>query len=663
MSAEELNGLVRSWADGGYYNEGIGRDDLFDKVREECGVFGVFGIPDAAALTYYGLHALQHRGEESCGICTVDSARPYESFAAHRGMGLVKEVFTKEALDGLRGDRAIGHVRYSTAGSSALANAQPLVFKYRDGDLAVATNGNLVNAPEIRAELEAAGSIFQTTSDTEVIAHLIARSPLDFVGAAKTALQRVVGGFAFLILTNDRLIAASDPNGLRPLCMGRLGGGYVFASETCALETVGAEFVRDIYPGEMLILGEGDEIRIERFAPLKRRAVCAMEYIYFARPDSDVAGINLHAARKRMGSRLALESFVDADVVTGVPDSSISAAIGYAEQTGIPYELGLIKNKYTGRTFIQPSQELRERGVKMKLSAVRRVVEGKRVVMIDDSIVRGTTSRRIVNLLREAGAVEVHVRITSPPFANPCFYGIDTPDRKDLIASEKTVEEIRQAINADSLEFLSKEGFIEAVMGRVGAGAAVPVGAGVGVDAGIGAVGNVAGTGGVSLSGGVGTAAGGGGIGGRLAVVGGSVTVAGGAAGTGGAGASGTVGVGVGTGNAGGVGGGAAGGAGVGAAGIAGGAGGAGGADGAGGAGAGGDGVIRAVGTGGVGVGRAGWRFDPSVLDLKGLQAAGLSPEEFEAALRINGGMCMACFDNDYPTPIDFGKPSRTCGC
>jgi amidophosphoribosyltransferase len=388
--------------------------------------------------------------------------------------------------------------------------------------------------------------------------------------------------------------------------MGRLGGGYVFASETCALETVGAEFVRDIYPGEMLILGEGGEIRIERFAPLKRRAVCAMEYIYFARPDSDVAGINLHAARKRMGSRLALESFVDADVVTGVPDSSISAAIGYAEQTGIPYELGLIKNKYTGRTFIQPSQELRERGVKMKLSAVRRVVEGKRVVMIDDSIVRGTTSRRIVNLLREAGAVEVHVRITSPPFANPCFYGIDTPDRKDLIAAQMSVEEIRQAINADSLEFLSKEGFIEAVVGRVGvvgAGAGVAVGAGAGIGAGGGVGGGVAG------------AAGGAGVG---------------VAGAGGVGSAGV--------------GGARVGGGVGAGGAA----------------------FRAGGANGAGAGLAdlaGWRVDPSLLDLKGLEAAGLSPAEFEAALRINGGLCMACFDNDYPTPIEFAKSSRTCGC
>ncbi|OUM94400.1 MAG: amidophosphoribosyltransferase [Thermobacillus sp. ZCTH02-B1] len=587
MSAEELSELVRSWTEDGYYNEGAGREDLFDKVREECGVFGVFGIPDAAALTYYGLHALQHRGEESCGICTVDSARPYESFAAHRGMGLVKEVFTKEALDGLRGDRAIGHVRYSTSGASSPENAQPLVFKYRDGDLAVATNGNLVNAPEIRAELEAAGSIFQTTSDTEVIAHLIARSPLDFVGAVKAALQRVVGGFAFLIMTNTRLIAASDPNGLRPLCMGRLSGGYVFASETCALEAVGAEFVRDIFPGEMLILGEGKDIRVERFAPLKRRALCAMEYIYFARPDSDVAGINLHAARKRMGSRLAIESFVDADVVTGVPDSSISAAIGYAEQTGIPYELGLIKNKYTGRTFIQPSQELRERGVKMKLSAVRRVVEGKRVVMIDDSIVRGTTSRRIVNLLREAGAREVHVRITSPPFANPCFYGIDTPDRKDLIAAQMSVEEIRKAINADSLVFLSKEGFIEAVLGLpAGAlGAGVPVGAGVGAGA---AAGGYAASGSSAGSAAAGS--------GRFAAGGPS-------AGTG----------------------------------------------------------ARGAGVYGAGASGAGFRLDPAM--LKGLREAGLTPEEFEAALAINGGLCMACFDNDYPTRIDFAKPSRTCSC
>jgi amidophosphoribosyltransferase len=464
--SHEVMTLPRLWT-GNHYNEGIGRDDMFDKLREECGVFGVFGHPDAAGLSYYGLHALQHRGEESSGICTVDTARG-NAFNYHRGMGLVKEVFDKEKLDMLAGDRSIGHVRYSTSGASQLANAQPLIFRYRDGDLGVATNGNIVNAPEIRRELEMSGSIFQTSSDTEVIAHLIARSPKDFVTAAKEALQRIVGGFAFLIMTNDKLLVASDPHGLRPLVMGRIGDAYVFSSETCAFETIGAEYVRDVQPGELLIL-DSTGMTEDRYAEIERRATCAMEYIYFARPDSDINTINIHSARKRMGQRLAIESFVDADIVTGVPDSSISAAIGYAEQTGIPYELGLIKNKYTGRTFIQPSQELREKGVKMKLSAVRKVVEGKRVVMIDDSIVRGTTSRRIVNLLREAGATEVHVRITSPPFKNPCYYGIDTPDRKELIASFRTVEEICKEINADSLSFLTDQGFVESVGGNDGA--------------------------------------------------------------------------------------------------------------------------------------------------------------------------------------------------
>ncbi|NIK24349.1 amidophosphoribosyltransferase [Paenibacillus lupini] len=462
--SDEIKQLPKLWT-GDHYNEGIGRDDIFDKLREECGVFGVFNVPNACSLGYYGLHALQHRGEESAGMATVESATG--KFSYHRNMGLVKEVFDQATLECLPGDRVIGHVRYSTAGESRLANAQPLLFKYRDGDLGVATNGNIVNAPSIRKELESQGSIFQTTSDTEVIAHLIARSNKDFVSAAKDALQRIIGGFAFLIMTNDKLLVASDPHGLRPLVMGRMGDGYVFASETCALDTVGAIYERDVQPGELLILDK-DGLRVDRFERLERRATCAMEYIYFARPDSDINGINLHSARKRMGRQLALEAFIDADIVTGVPDSSISAAIGYAEQTGIPYELGLIKNKYTGRTFIQPSQELREKGVKMKLSAVRKVVEGKRVIMIDDSIVRGTTSLRIVNLLREAGATEVHVYITSPPFKNPCYYGINTPDRKELIASQKSVEEIRLAINADSLYFLSNEGFIEAVGGNDG---------------------------------------------------------------------------------------------------------------------------------------------------------------------------------------------------
>jgi amidophosphoribosyltransferase len=338
------------------------------------------------------------------------------------------------------------------------------VFKYREGDLAIATNGNLHNAPEIKKRLERSGSIFQTTSDTEVVAHLIARSKHDdIVLAVKEALLQVEGAYAFLFQTKDKLIVARDPHGLRPFVAGRLGNAWLFASETCAFDAVGGTYYRDIAPGELLVLDMKSGVVEDRFSPMKQRAICAMEYIYFARPDSDIDEINIHSARKRMGKQLALEAFVDADVVTGVPDSSISAAIGFAEQTGIPYELGLIKNRYTGRTFIQPSQELREQGVKMKLSAVRSIVAGKRVVMIDDSIVRGTTSLRIVNLLREAGATEVHVRISSPPFANPCFYGIDTPDRKELIAATKSVEEIRKAINADSLHFLTKDGLLAAI--------------------------------------------------------------------------------------------------------------------------------------------------------------------------------------------------------
>ncbi|CAN7755113.1 amidophosphoribosyltransferase [Paenibacillus sp. LjRoot56] len=453
------NGQHELWT-GEYYNEGIGgQGGLFDKLNEECGVFGVYGHPDASSLCYYGLHALQHRGQESAGICTVDEGK----FNYYRGMGLAKEVFTNDNLHPLTGSTAVAHVRYSTAGESKLANAQPLVFKYREGDLAIATNGNLDNANIIKRELERKGSIFQTTSDTEVMAHLIARSEHDdIVDAVKDAMKQVIGGFAFLITTKDKLIAALDPNGLRPFMIGRLGDAYLFASESCAFDAVGATYFRDVQPGEIIVI-DRDGFRSEQYTEGGKRAICAMEYIYFARPDSDIDTVNIHSARKRMGKRLAMEAFVDADVVTGVPDSSISAAIGFAEQTGIPYELGLIKNRYTGRTFIIPSQELREQGVKMKLSAVRKVVEGKRVVMIDDSIVRGTTSLRIVNLLREAGATEVHVRISSPPFMNPCYYGIDTPDRKELIAAMNSIEEIRKAINADSLHFLTKEGLLDSI--------------------------------------------------------------------------------------------------------------------------------------------------------------------------------------------------------
>lgn len=440
-------------------------ESVFDELNEECGVFGVFGHPDAVNLTYYGLHALQHRGQESAGIVSSEGG----TFTSHRGMGLVTEVFNRATLEKLSGDTAIGHVRYSTTGESLLSNAQPLVFKYREGDIALATNGNLVNAMSIKHQLERMGSIFQTTSDTEVIAHLIARSGYsDLREAVKEALRMVKGAYAFLIMTNDQLIAALDPHGIRPLVMGRLGDSYVFASESCAFDAIGAEYEREVEPGEMIVI-DRDGIQTDSITGQTRRAVCSFEYIYFARPDSDVGGLNVHAVRKRLGKQLFEEAPADADVVTGVPDSSISAAIGYAEAAGFPYELGLIKNRYIGRTFIQPNQQLREQGVKMKLSAVRRVVEGKRVVMIDDSIVRGTTSRRIVRLLREAGAAEVHVRISSPPVKNPCFYGIDTADRNGLIAASHSVEEIREAIQADSLAFLSISGLLKAI-GQGGGG-------------------------------------------------------------------------------------------------------------------------------------------------------------------------------------------------
>lgn len=432
---------------------------VFDELKEECGVFGVFGHADAVNLTYYGLHALQHRGQESAGIVSTDGT----AFTSHRERGLVTEGFDKEILENLSGHAAIGHVRYQTTEESSLTNAQPLVFKYREGELALAANGNLVNAKQIKHQLERMGSIFQTTNDTEVIAHLIARSGYSRVcEAVKEALRMVKGAYALLIMTNDQLMAALDPHGIRPLVVGQLGDSVVFASETCAFDAIGADVVREVKPGELLIV-DHDGMKVDRLTGQTRRAICSFEYIYFARPDSDIDGLNVHSVRKRLGKQLYEEAPVDVDVVTGVPDSSISAAIGYAEAANTPYELGLVKNRYIGRTFIKPNQQLREQGVKMKLSAVRRVVEGKRVVMIDDSIIRGTTSRRIVRLLREAGATEVHVRISSPPVRNPCFYGIDTADRQGLIASNRSVEEIRQMIDADSLSFLSIQGLLQAV--------------------------------------------------------------------------------------------------------------------------------------------------------------------------------------------------------
>ncbi|WP_126425109.1 amidophosphoribosyltransferase [Brevibacillus marinus] len=432
---------------------------IWDKLNEECGVFGIYDHPQAPQLTYLGLHALQHRGQESAGMCSSDGEKWYK----HRGMGLVSEAFGQGDLEKFRGHLAIGHTRYTTTGASKLENAQPLFFRYAHGSMAVAHNGNLVNAAKLRKELEQQGSIFQTTSDTEVIAHLIARAKSkDLPGAVREALQQIKGAYALLVMNERQLIIALDPNGLRPLSLGRLGDAVCVASETCAFDMIGASYWREVQPGELIVIDEHG-ITSSLFAEKTERAICTFEYIYFARPDSDIDGINVHMARKRLGKQLALEAPAAADVVTGVPDSSISAAIGFAEASGIPYELGLIKNRYVGRTFIQPTQELRERGVYLKLSAVRKVVEGKRVVMIDDSIVRGTTSSRIVKMLREAGATEVHVRISSPPVMHPCFYGIDTSTREELIAATKSVEEIRRFIGADSLSFLSLEGMLQAI--------------------------------------------------------------------------------------------------------------------------------------------------------------------------------------------------------
>lgn len=437
---------------------------MFNEVKslnEECGVFGVWGHPDAARVTYFGLHSLQHRGQEGAGIVTNDAGK----LNGHRDLGLLAEVFSDErVLQRLTGDAAIGHVRYATAGNGSVDNIQPFLFKFFDQQIALAHNGNLTNAKSLRKSLEKAGAIFHSNSDTEILMHLIRRSeePI-FMDRVKEALNQVKGGFAYLLLTENAMIAALDPNGFRPLSIGKMvNGAYVVASETCALEVIGAEFIRDVRPGEVVIIDDAG-IQIEQYTQEVQPAICSMEFIYFARPDSNIAGVNVHRARKNMGRRLAQEAPIEADMVIGVPNSSLSAASGYAEASGIPYELGLVKNQYIARTFIQPTQELREQGVRMKLSAVRGVVEGKRVILVDDSIVRGTTSRRIVQLLKEAGAKEVHVRIGSPPLRYPCFYGIDIQTRKELIAAKYTEAEICEKIEADSLAFLSEDGLIEAI--------------------------------------------------------------------------------------------------------------------------------------------------------------------------------------------------------
>ena len=430
-------------------------------LNEECGVFGIWGHPDAAKLTYFGLHSLQHRGQEGAGILSNDAGQ----LKRHRDMGLLSEVFRDPAnLDKLTGKAAIGHVRYATAGEASVDNIQPFMFKFHDGQLGLAHNGNLTNAESLRHELEKNGAILNSTSDSEILAHLIRRSHNpSFMGKVKEALNTVKGGFAYLLMIEDKLIAALDPNGFRPLSLGKMSNGaIVVSSETCAFEGVGAEWIRDVNPGEVVIIDDNG-ITYDTYTTDTQLAVCSMEYIYFARPDSNIQGVNVHTARKRMGAQLAREFKHEADIVVGVPNSSLSAAMGFAEESGLPNEMGLIKNQYTQRTFIQPTQELREQGVRMKLSAVSGVVKGKRVVMIDDSIVRGTTSRRIVNLLKEAGATEVHVAIGSPALAYPCFYGIDIQTRKELIAANHTVEETREIIGADSLTYLSIDGLIDSI--------------------------------------------------------------------------------------------------------------------------------------------------------------------------------------------------------
>ena len=428
-------------------------------LNEECGVFGIWGNESAAHLSYYGLHALQHRGQEGAGIVTTDG----KQLQAIRGEGLVNDVFNEDKLQKAIGHAAIAHVRYATAGGKGIENVQPLLFRSSTGSLAIAHNGNLVNATHLKQFLERSGSIFNSTSDTEVVIHLIKKSKHSpFRSKVKEALSLLKGAFSIILLTNDQMLVARDRNGLRPLSLGKLGDSYVVASETCAFDLIGAEFVREVEPGELLIISNKG-LEVDSYIEKDKRTMCAMEYVYFARPDSNIDGINIHMARKRMGKELAREcAHIEADVVTGVPDSSISAAIGFSEESGIPYELGLIKNRYVGRTFIQPTQELRERGVKMKLSPVVQVVKGKRVVMVDDSIVRGTTSKRIVRMLKEAGATEVHVVISSPPMTDPCYYGIDTSTHEELIASSHSIEEIREAIEADSLTFLSVEGMVRA---------------------------------------------------------------------------------------------------------------------------------------------------------------------------------------------------------
>ncbi|MBO5113811.1 MAG: amidophosphoribosyltransferase [Lachnospiraceae bacterium] len=442
-------------------------------IKEECGVFGMYDFDggDVASTIYYGLLALQHRGQESCGIAVSDTAGPKGKVITSKDMGLVNEAFTPDILEKLKGDIGVGHVRYSTAGSSTRENAQPLVLNYVKGTLGLAHNGNLINALELRKELEYTGAIFQTTIDSEVIAYFIARERLNsktVEEAVGRAMKKIKGAYSLIVMSPRKLIGARDPYGFRPLCIGKRDNTYILASETCALDTVGATFVRDVEPGEIVTISPEKGIESDRSMciPKEQHARCVFEYIYFARPDSYVDGMSVYNSRILAGKFLAVDSPVEADIVVGVPESGNCAALGYAMQSGIPYGQAFVKNSYVGRTFIKPKQKNRESSVQVKLNALRDAVAGKRVIMIDDSIVRGTTSDRIVRMLREAGAKEVHMRVSSPPFLWPCYFGTDVPAREQLIAYNRTVDEICKIIGADSLGYLREERLSEIVCGR-----------------------------------------------------------------------------------------------------------------------------------------------------------------------------------------------------
>ncbi len=444
--------------DNSSVDEALKDEPFKDGFHDECGVFGIFGHPDAARLTYLGLYALQHRGQESCGIVASDGAQ----IRSERAMGLVSDVFNEERLNRLPGHSAIGHARYSTAGEVSIREAQPFLVACQHGQVAVCHNGNLPFATEERKRLERAGAIFSSTSDTEVVLHGIARSnAANIIEAIPEVLREEEGAFSMLFLTPGAMIAIRDARGFRPLALGRLGESWVVASETCAFDLIDAEYVRDVEPGEMLVL-DRDGLHSSFPLPARRHSFCIFEHVYFSRPDSMIYGRSVNESRHKMGKRLALEHPAKADIVVPVPDSGVAAAIGYAAQSGINFRQGLVRNHYVGRTFIEPKQSIRSFGVRIKLNPVRHLINGRRVVLIDDSIVRGTTSKKIVHMVREAGAAEVHVRVSCPPTVSPCFYGVDTPDKADLIGAQMSVEEIRRFIEADSLGYLSLEGMLEA---------------------------------------------------------------------------------------------------------------------------------------------------------------------------------------------------------